>query len=61
MSSFIRRTKHPYTGIWENAWWIDDYYGRHEYGVRFPSDGKIYRESVYSFDEKEGDKLSDSS
>jgi len=47
MSNYIRKTKHPYTGQWEYAEWLDDYYGQHNYGVRFPSDKKVYMESVY--------------
>lgn len=44
MSNFTRRTKHPYTGVWEDANWLDDYFGKHEYGIQFPSDLKVYRE-----------------
>lgn len=33
MSSFIQNTKHPKTGEWEDALWLDDYYGHHHYGV----------------------------
>lgn len=40
MSSYYKQTKHPQTGKWENAEWIDDYYGKHKYGVKF-SDGYI--------------------
>ena len=38
MSSYRRQTKNPKTGNWENAFWIDDYFAHHEYGVFFPSD-----------------------
>lgn len=31
-------SKHPKTGKWENACWIDDLFGHHHYGVVFPSD-----------------------
>lgn len=37
MSNYIRRTKHPDTGVFEDASWIDDHFGKHNYGVRFPS------------------------
>lgn len=38
MSSYRRQTRHPITGSWENALWVDDLFGRHHYGVVFPSD-----------------------
>jgi hypothetical protein len=42
VSNFIRRTKNPATGKFENATWLDNHFGGHRYGVRFPSDGMIY-------------------
>lgn len=44
MSDFIRRTKNPKTGRFEEAEWLDNYYGPHQYGVRFP-DGTVYPET----------------
>lgn len=44
MSSYQRVTKHPETGEFQVADWLDDYFGRHRYGVKFP-DGKIFHES----------------
>lgn len=41
MSSYQRETKHPITGKWEVAWWLDDYFGSHHYGVKF-SDGEVF-------------------
>jgi hypothetical protein len=41
MSSFLRYTRHPVTGKWEKAAWIDDYYGMHHYGCKF-SDESVY-------------------
>lgn len=38
MSTFNKQTKHPVTGEWEDATWYDDFFGRHGYGVVFPSD-----------------------
>jgi hypothetical protein len=35
MSNFITNTKNPKTGEFEPAYWLDDYYGHHHYGVRF--------------------------
>ena len=39
MSTYSRQTKHPVTGEWHEATWIDDFYGRHRYGVQFPDGG----------------------
>lgn len=41
MSSFAAPTRHPNTGKVETAMWLDDYFGRHRYGVRF-SDGQVF-------------------
>jgi len=41
MSNYIGYAKNPETGEVEQAEFLDDYYGRHEYGVRF-EDGGIY-------------------
>lgn len=38
MSNFLQWTKHPRTGEWYQAEWLDDYFGHHDYGVRFPDD-----------------------
>ena len=42
MSSYTAKTFHPDTGLLEDARWLDDYYGRHQYGVEF-ADGEVYR------------------
>lgn len=42
MSTYSQITRHPQTGNWEKAKWIDDYFGHHIYGVHFESDGKVY-------------------
>jgi hypothetical protein len=44
MSNFIKSSVNPETSIVEDAEFLDDYFGRHEYGVRFPSTGKVFRE-----------------
>lgn len=49
MSTFIRRTKNPVTGRFEDAVWMDDYFGRHRYGVRF-GDGQVYREGDHKWE-----------
>lgn len=46
MSSFNGPTRHPVTGKVEQALWIDDYYGRHRYAVRF-NDGQIFNPEDY--------------
>lgn len=50
MSTFIKKTKHPKTGEWENATWVDDAFGRHNYGIHFPSDNKTYDERDYEWE-----------
>ncbi len=42
MSTYTKITKHPQTGIYEQATYCDDYFGPHIYGVLFKSDGKTY-------------------
>ena len=41
MSNFIAKAIHPRTGIVEVAEFLDDYFGKHHYGVRF-ADGATY-------------------
>ena len=40
MSSYIREAINPKTGKKVKAYFIDDYYGSHLYGVGFRRDGK---------------------
>lgn len=51
MSSYQRLTAHPETGKAEKAEWLDDYFGHYNYGVRFPSDGKVFRADEYDWQE----------
>ncbi len=51
MSSYQRQTIHPETGNAERAEWLDDYFGQHNYGVRFPSDGKVFRADEFDWQE----------
>lgn len=51
MSSYYRQTKHPKTGIWYEAHWLDDYFGSHNYGVKFP-DGEVFRADEYEWEVK---------
>ena len=56
MSSFIKQTRHPITGKWQEAIWIDDYFGHRNYGVAFKNeDGKqtIFDARKYEFETRE--------
>ena len=53
MSNYQLPTKHPITGKWEVADWLDDYFNNFIYGVRFPSDDKIYRADKYNFETRD--------
>jgi hypothetical protein len=44
MSSYHQKTKNPLTGKWEDAEWLDNFFGQRRYGVRF-KDGKVYNPS----------------
>jgi len=44
MSSFCQLTQHPITKKWHYAFWLDDYFGLHRYGVVFPHSN---RDDVY--------------
>lgn len=41
MSNYFGKAKHPETGEIQEVYFMDDYYGPHRYGVKFP-DGKIF-------------------
>jgi hypothetical protein len=41
MSDYSKMTKHPVTGKWEKARWIDNAFGHHNYGVKFEGE-KFY-------------------
>lgn len=41
MSNFKMLTKHPISWDWEEATWIDSYFGARNWGVEF-SDGRIF-------------------
>jgi len=43
MSSYYRPAYHPPTGTVRDALWADDYFGRHQYGVRFDGDETAYK------------------
>ena len=53
MSNYYRLTKHPITGKWGTAEWVDNYFGHHMYGVKF-KDGCVfnpYQEKVETKDD----------
>jgi hypothetical protein len=54
MSHFMRRTRNPETGLFEDAVWIDDYFGHHRYGVQFPGSERVWRvaEHPWEFDDQ---------
>ena len=52
MSTYIQTSKHPTTGAWEQATWMDDFYGHHHYGVRFP-DGSTFDPEEVKIETKE--------
>ena len=43
MSNFARAAYHPKEKVVRAAIWIDDHFGRHEYGVSFDGDQHVYR------------------
>jgi hypothetical protein len=43
MSSYVAPTYHPHEKRVRDAWWLDDYFGKHRYGVRFDDGGHVFR------------------
>jgi hypothetical protein len=41
MSNYTAMTRHPETGEIKPAFWIDNFYGQHSYGVRFCDNDKV--------------------
>lgn len=48
MSNYQTTAAHPETGVWQLVDMLDDHFGRHQYGVRFPC-GTIYRDDEVKF------------
>lgn len=46
MSTYYKPTKHPHNGLFYKALHIDDHFGSHQYGIKFP-DGLIVPEKSY--------------
>lgn len=42
MSNYQRAAYDPDSGTVRAAWWLDDYFGRHQYGVQFREGAKVY-------------------
>lgn len=43
MSNFHRVAWNPKEQVARGAAYLDDYFGRHQYGVKFEGDEKVYR------------------
>lgn len=43
MSNFLRAAYHPKEKVVRRAYWLDDHFGPHEYGVSFPDDPHVYK------------------
>jgi hypothetical protein len=53
MSNYVRSSRHPLTGEWDDsAMWIDDYFGHHAYGVKF-SDGDVFNPREHEIETRE--------
>lgn len=42
MSNHTRAAYHPKENVVRAAAWLDDYFGPHQYGVRFAGDAHVY-------------------
>lgn len=45
MSSYFAPAFHPDERVVRNAFWVDDHFGRYEYGIKFDKDGPVFRTS----------------
>lgn len=50
MSDYLRKTKNPETGKFEMASWMDDYFGKHQYGIKFLGRTEVYREDAVEWE-----------
>lgn len=50
MSSYYDDAFHPEEGIVRRAFWIDDFFGPHQYGIRFDDNGPVFRPSEVGLD-----------
>ena len=44
MSNFIEPTYHPIKKKMLYAYWIDDYFGKHKYGIKFVNEDRVFSE-----------------
>lgn len=44
MSNFVRAAYHPKEKVVRAAQFLDNFFGRHQYGVRFSGDTHVYRD-----------------
>lgn len=44
MSHYTMTIRNPRTGNVEEALWMDDYWGRHQYGIRFAGEEHVWRD-----------------
>lgn len=49
MSCYYATAINPRTGKEERAFFIDDYFGRHKYGVKFDGEDEVHREKDIRF------------
>lgn len=49
MSSYYQITKHPITGKYEQAAWLDNHFEHYRYAVKF-ADGMIFDEREYRWE-----------
>lgn len=56
MSNYIKQTKNPKTGKWEDAHWMDDHFGKHHYGVSFPSGDEIWDPEEVKLETRDNDE-----
>ena len=58
MSTYLRQTKHPETNEWHKAIWMDDYYGSHHYGVKFPN-GDVFDPATTKLETRDSEPMND--
>ena len=56
MSDYKKPTKHPKTGKFEIADWMDNHFGHYNYGVKFP-DGQIFNPDEVELETMDWDKF----
>lgn len=54
MSNFTKLTRHPISGLMEEADWLDDYFGQHRYGIQFKGSPIVYTEREIKKEDSDG-------